>query len=538
MRVINPLIIFLISCVQALPAFSQTNTVLRYLPDNPKGIIKINPLSLALKIKWQDLAKYKMFEGLVKQAPEKGKSYLSNPAQTGIDLGQGIFVVVPESKTNEKSVLVIYGTLKDVPSFAKMITELNPEIKPIKIGDGNILIDKSTVFAWNREIFIITGSNLKADTTNQDPKAKADAVLMKTKQLTEKCKTILTKRKIAFDNPQFLSLLKESGDMLLWTNNTSGNQASKNSKIPPAFGMLNKNLMRKGSFNSGVINFENGKVVMQMKQYVSPSIDSMYKKYPLRNINTGLLDRLPGGHPVFVCSFSFSPEMITESLAKSGADKMLDSMGKQHTNVKDILSAIKGDFLLAVMKVDDISPEDSVTLGMNGIQLFVAGSLNNKEKFKDISTLFQSKKPDSAKNNSAKKPKPLVLSDDSVFVVSLSQPAAQKFLAHSGSNEDLKKMFKPYKNNPSAALIDLHTVFGFAVQPMFKNKPEEEARQSAEVLGMFDKLVSYGGQLKDKFISTNMELTLVNKDENSLNQFIRLLNLFYTLKSKKSVAYN
>ncbi|MFI5187648.1 MAG: DUF4836 family protein [Chitinophagales bacterium] len=538
MKAIKPITILLFTCFGASGIFSQTNSVLNYLPSDARMIIKINPVSLRQKIKWDDLLKYKMFEDLVKKTPREGKDFLNNPEHTGIDLNQGLFLAVPENKSNEKPSPVFYGSLSNPSDFAAMVKQLNPEIKPIKILNGNLLIDKNTAFAWNHEIFIITGSDLKEDTANQDLTAKASAELMKTKQLTEKCKLLLSKRSVAFGNEQFLSLIKEDGDLLLWIDNALTSQPNKNSKVPEAFGMLNKSFMPKGNFSSGVINFENGKVVARMKQYIPGSLDSLYKKYPVKNINTELVKKLPAGHPIFLCSFRFSPEMIKENLVRSGADKLLDSMSKQKVKIEDILPAIKGDVLLAVLKADEVAEEDSVTRGMNGIEFFVTGSINDKEKFNSLSALLQNKKQDSTKMKPAKKMKPLVLSNGSVFVVSLSQMAAQNFLASAGNNEEMGKMIDPYKNNPSACIIDLKTVFGFAAQSMLKNKTEEEVKQASEVLGMFDKLVSYGGQHDDKSMSSTVELTLTNKDENSLKQFMNLLNLIYSLKPKKSMAYN
>jgi hypothetical protein len=82
-------------------------------------------------------------------------------------------------------------------------------------------------------------------------------------------------------------------------NNAVQSQPQKKGKAQEIVGMLDKNFMKKGNFSSGVINFENGKVVAKMKRYISPSFDSMYKKYPLRNINTELLKKLPAGHVLF-----------------------------------------------------------------------------------------------------------------------------------------------------------------------------------------------------------------------------------------------
>lgn len=536
MKIFKPIVVLLFTSLAGICVFSQTNRVLNYIPADAKMIMKINPASLREKIKWEDLLQYKMFEDFMQQTPEEGKDFLNNPAHTGIDLSQGFFLVASEDKINQKTEASFYGVLKDEAQFAAMIKKLNPEKKIAKIRNGNLVIDKNTAFAWNHEIFVVTENKSEQDTVNG--KSKAEAELKRTEQLTEKCKSILSKRTTALNNQQFLSLLHEQGDMLLWINNTVQSQRSKNSKIPEAFGMLNKSLMRKGNYVSGVINFENGKIVVKMKQYVSESTDSFYKKYPLKNVNTELLRKLPNGHPIFLCSFSFSPKMMIDLYAKAGADKIIDSASNHKIKVDEILPAIKGDITLALMKADEVGDEDSATKALNGIELFVAGHIGDKEKFKNVNALLQNKKPDSLKNNSAKKPRPFVFSNDSIFVVSLSPVAGQKFLESPGNNEEIEKMIEPYENNPSAVIIDLRTIFGFAMQSALKNKTEEEAKKASEVLGMFDKIIGYGGQHDDHSVITNMELTLTNKDENSLKQFMNLIDLLYSLKPKKSVAFN
>ena len=517
--------------------FAQTNVVLNYLPQNVQMIIKINPASLAQKMKWEDLLKYKMFEDLIKKTPHEGKDFLNNPAHTGIDLNNGLFLVISENKSNKKPSPSFYGALRNVSDFAAMIKRLNPELKPVKIANGNLLMDKNTAFAWNHKIFIITGSDLKEDTTNQSPKAKAEAELMKTKQLTEKCNMLLSKRQNAFSNEQFLSLIKEDGDALLWIDNTAQAQSLKNTNVPAALGMLNRSFLRKGNYTSAVINFESGKVVMKARQYVAASLDSLYKKYPLKNLSTALVRKLPAGHSIFLCSFNFSPEMLKENLAQAGADKLIDSMSKQRVKIENILPAIKGDITMAVMKVDQVAEDDSFTRSLNGIQLFVAGTINDKEKFQNLSNLLENKKRDTANNSASKKPRPFILSNDSIFVLSLSPMAGQKFLASPGTNAETEKLIDPFKSNPSAIIIDLKTIFGFVTQSMAKGKSEEQVRQTSEVLGMFDKLTSYGGQHENGSISSTAELILTNGEENSLKQFMNVLNLFYTMKSKKSTAY-
>src|SRR3954451_9445775 len=107
MKALKPFTILLFSFIIALAVFSQTNAVLNYLPENTKTIIKINSASLRQKIKWEDLVKYKMFEDFLKQVPKEGKEFIQNPAHTGIDLNQGLFLIMPANASNKKAEPII-----------------------------------------------------------------------------------------------------------------------------------------------------------------------------------------------------------------------------------------------------------------------------------------------------------------------------------------------------------------------------------------------------------------------------------------------
>src|SRR5213083_543728 len=120
MKAIKPTNILLFICLQTTGTFSQTNAVLDYLPEDAKMIIKINPANLGQKMKWEDLLKYKMFEDLIKKTPEEGKDFLNNSAHTGIDLNNGLFLVISENKSNKKPSPIFYGDLRNVSDFTAM----------------------------------------------------------------------------------------------------------------------------------------------------------------------------------------------------------------------------------------------------------------------------------------------------------------------------------------------------------------------------------------------------------------------------------
>src|SRR5436190_902615 len=159
MKTIRLLIILLLSCCPTLVIFSQKNTVLNYFPQDAKMIMKMNMTSLGQKMKWEEFTKSKMFEDMIKDASEEGKAFLKNPTSTGVDMSQGIFVVIPSNNSNRKSEPIVYGVPSDTGQFAAMVKKLAPGEHTVKISNGKLLIHKQTAIAWNNDIFVITGDD-------------------------------------------------------------------------------------------------------------------------------------------------------------------------------------------------------------------------------------------------------------------------------------------------------------------------------------------------------------------------------------------
>ncbi|HET9823676.1 MAG TPA: hypothetical protein VFP87_00005, partial [Chitinophagaceae bacterium] len=446
---------------------------------------------------------------------------------------QGIFLVVPPGRSGEKAEPIIYGAIKDATQFAVMLKKSSLQSQTVNIRNGKLIIDKKTAIAWNKEIFVIAENASKELSPTPPANARSVDEAAKEKQFAERCKTLLNKQKNSLKDERFTSLLREQGDVYLWIDNVQA-QSQKKGKAPQIVAMFNNNLMGSSDHTAGVISFENGKIAMDTRRYVSASLDSFYRKYPPGNLNVEMASRLPVGHPIVIFSFRFSPAMVSEIIAKAGGQKYVDSLAQKGIRIDDIASAIKGDGTLALMKVDEVSEVDSVTRGMNGIQLFFAGGINDKTKFAELSDRLQASKNDSSTNQQARKMKPVMLSKDSIFVVSLSRVAAEKFLAAPGGNEDIRKLISPYASYPSACLMDLKTIFGFVMQGVSKNRSEEDVRHTSEALAMFDKLITYGGQYVNGSVTSKFELTLSNKDDNSLKQFINLVELLKTMGNKKS----
>src|SRR5215831_937280 len=121
-------------------AFSQTNAVLNYLPQDAQMIVKIDAVRLGKKIQWDELVKYKFFEDIMKTMPEDKKNLLKRPEGTGIDLGLGFYVVL---HADRKIPAVLYAIPKDTARFAATVKDVTSAKKIIKVANGKMVIDKN-----------------------------------------------------------------------------------------------------------------------------------------------------------------------------------------------------------------------------------------------------------------------------------------------------------------------------------------------------------------------------------------------------------
>ena len=553
MKFIHRLLLATIILTQSICLYAQQNPLHAYLPADAKAIINFNLPSLASKMKWQELQQLSFFEEALKDAPLHLQEILKDPASTGINFQSDLFIVLlPDPKNKTKSIPVLYGQLTDAAKFAATIQKISPKQKINTVGKLKILADNKNVFAWTSGLFVAPMSkdkNLTPPLSKSEKNAQnTKAVATQTNQLIKQCQLLLTPAANPITNDsRFIDLTKEDGDMRLWLNRNMEKPKGKANKKDGVLKMMNWGIMQQGNYMAGVLRFENGKAVMQMKSYMSKTMDSLYRLYPATNLNSALLKKLPAGQPIALISFSMSPEMLGAMMKASGAEKIIDSLTKK-SSVKpmEVAEGLNGDLTLAVIRAYEYDEKDTVTAALNGLQIVLAASVKNKSKVEPLLNLLQ--KPKEVKRDEEGneiKPsgpfaglKPAFLLTDSFFVVSISPFAADKFL-NTNSNSVITELIAPYVSHPSLFSLDINAIANFAMQ-MSKKKNKDGDQEASKVFEAFERVVFYGGKYENGAALSTAELQFSNKEENSLKQFIKLIEMGVKMKmnKKSKSSYN
>ncbi len=352
----------------------QTNPLIKYLPNNASMVINFNAAGIAGKIPGESFRQSIIYREIMKDLKMPFNALLMNPEKSGIDFSAGIFLVmtheVPEEKTEPG--VNIFIKLQNAEMFTANMKDMFKESGDSITTYGTDRIfqtEKGMTFGWNNDLFVMTSGNdrktkeelqqLYSDTT-----ARKDFDLS-VLQLADKlkrgqrnlCFNLLTPKSqnVLSTNSRFISLMNTAADIKTW-NNGMTNPLLGNKMM----GLLTSSVYSKlmafaGKSKTSIVNFENGKIVMQNNTYPNDDVAAIYKKYPKTTLNTDLTRRLPKGNILALINTTYNPQMGMELMQKSGFKEMLEDFKNPVPFDFNLVTAAFGsNMLLAVIKADEV----------------------------------------------------------------------------------------------------------------------------------------------------------------------------------------
>ena len=546
------LILVAITMLQAA-VIAQTNPLIKYLPENSTMVMNFNAVGIAAKIPGESFRQSFIYREMMKDPKMPFNTLLTSPEKSGIDFSAGIFLVIttetPENKSEEpfevrqESGVNIFIKLSNAELFTanmkKLQSEKDDAIKTY--GTDRILqTGKDMTLGWNNEILVITSATdrkikeelnrLYTDTTGRKDYDKAlEEIAFKQKNAQRNiCFTLLAPKQqnSLSTNSRFISLMNTVADIKTW-NNGMANPLLGNKVM----GLLTSSVYSKlmgfaGKNKTSIVNFENGKIVMQTNSYPNDDVAAIYKKYPKNILNTDLTRRLPNGNILALINTTYNPQMGMELMEKSGIKEILqDAKNPIPFDYNLITSAFGSNMLLAVIKSDEATQVDSITQSMGGIKLVMAMPIANKAKFdelkKTVKKLIDSMQQGEGGSKMLKGMKPAIKYTDSLFVLSLSPEVATDFINNTGTAPAIDWL-QAKKQYPLVMAINMREIFKMALG---KKKSAKNGKEEEMLMNMFDEMIVYGGNYENESLNTTMEFQFTNKTDNALKQLFDMINL-------------
>lgn len=334
--------IIVVSCSTSVPKQAD------YIPKDAFMVADFNTASLAEKAKKGNINWDSLFTNFLKNAEpvksEEIKQQLSKMSEAGIDFQDHFFVYVKMSGSMMSGQSVTTGVVAGMKDAAKFEAYIKAQqgVTPIQLKDdySYTVLHNEVGIGWNKNVAILVyatplETRNATDVVPNDGKTSLAALdqMMHLKQ---------EESVAAIDD--FKTLMKEKADVLYWSN-SEGIISSI-----PFVGMTKMGDLFKGTHSAGTLNFEDGKVVANVKSYMGKDLADILKKYPSAAADMNMVTQYPSQVMGYIC-FSINPKILLDIIKYAGvestANQFLSSAG---FTMDDIAKAFSGD--VAVMVSD------------------------------------------------------------------------------------------------------------------------------------------------------------------------------------------
>ncbi|MEP6597462.1 MAG: DUF4836 family protein [Ginsengibacter sp.] len=495
----------------------------KMIPKEAAVIVHLNSKSILSKLSWEEIKKSYWYNYLMSDSsiPATSKAFIDDPAKTGIDLKSDIVFFMLKRTTSGQG--VVEGSLKDSKAFSDFIKNTHPNANFTKDGELNIFKTDTAVIGWNNERFaFVTSTNnynfQGRDTLNDSTNIAVPLAPLSSDSLVSVCKTIflLNEDNSLYKNERFANLAGEDGDIHYWLNTSELSKGSMPGKPPGMAGMINLDKFLVDNISTGTVNFQDGKISGNHKQYFGKELSDILKKGE-GNINTDMIKRLPSQNLAAVFSLHFTPGSLLEIIKLTGLDGFINLfLSSKGLSLDDIVKATKGDILFAVnditinndsLKLKGLKDTISDYYRTTDVKYFFAVAIGDKNAFNKMISVGKELGKDVAPKNSFTK------MDDKYYAASNSQDEINKYFSGPQSTSDF---LSKINDHPMGAFVDIQMILK-ALQTKITKDSIGKVYYDRNI-SMWNNLYVTGGEYKDGGLISNGELNLMDKNTNSLKQ--------------------
>ena len=498
------------------------------VPKDAGFVLQINSPSIASKISWQEIKATGWFSRFYQQVSSDPSDTLlqkimDDPSNSGINVEEEMVMFV--RRRGYDGYIAFEGSIKDAAGFAGFSKKMTRET-PVKEGDLNLIKDDDKVLTWNNDRFVFIGQipffsgMSRYDDNVRRNRLTGDSLVAFAKELYG----MKGGSSLASDK-KYATLIGEAGDMHMWVNseNLLGDMFSKMLSFTQPAKML------EGNITAATMNFQNGKISINARNYYNDELAKVYEKYKMQNIDEAALKSIPSDNVIAVFAMNYPPEGVKEFIKILGLEGVVNSfMGKIGYSVDEFIKANKGDLMVSVsdleitektVTVDGYGDESyTYTTPSTDVKVLFAASIKDKSAFEKMVGVIKLNLEGLTSSN--KMPEVEYSMNDKWFAAGNSKDQIDKFLA-GGTNNNAPFVSK-VAGHPMAFYVDVQKILKIT-EASIKDSTSGKNRSFSESAKMWEDIIAYGGELGDGYMTSVFEVNLVDKNTNSLKQ----LNLYF-----------
>jgi hypothetical protein len=486
------------------------------IPKDAAVVVHINSSSLTSKLSWKEIRETNWFREMSRdQKDSLSRQIMENPEASGVDV-KSDFAYFMKS-TAHGGYMVFEGKIKNAGDFENMVKKMNSGVQVQKDGDLKwIKTESNSILSWNDSKFIYMGNapemrqNSPFGNRNMEQPVSTDSLRRYTKDLLAMDKDNSLER-----DDRFSDLLKQDGDVHFWvsaeqfTSSMGGGMMS----------MLKMNSLLKGNVATFTLNFDKGRIAVKSRQYFGDEMSKILDKYEDKKVSSELINRIPSQNVYGVMAFNVNPAVIKDVLQVTGMDGMANAyLGQMNYSLDELLGATNGEFLVSVSDFQLNKKQVTIPAYYQGdtahsftrtepdFKVLVAAGVKNRAAFQKLLDLANQNLPPAAISKVNFK------LNDQWFVAGNNMEKVDQFLAGGNSNQPFADKIT---GHPFGLYVDLQKIFKSIGTSM--DNAYDTAVYNANV-NFWKDVVATGGEYKNKSITSEFSINLVDGSENSLKQ--------------------
>jgi hypothetical protein len=505
-----------------LASCSKSNKQGMMIPKDAVAVMHFNGESLSSKLPWDEIKKSAMFTHVTNDTsvPAFVKNILDNPDNSGIDIKKDLILFF--QKDSIGNYLALEGTVKDEAKF-KDFTQ--------QAGKGASVHDK------DRFVFVVAlphsmdrkRFSMSDDTVVSYPKRDELAT----------CNSIfaLEKKNSLGTDDQFTSLMNKKADIHMWVN--SEKLYGGAGEMGGMMSMMKLDKLYEGNRITATCNFENGKIDIEYKTYMSKELTKIFKKYVDGSFSEEMIKRIPSKNVAAVFAMHFDPKMIKEIIDMTGMEGLVNiGLMTVGFSMDDIINANKGDFLVTVSDIK--THQDSIVIkrknGTDSVirinrpepNILFATAIGDKDAFNKLSKGI--KRMTDMRGGMEMDSSVATGMNDKYFVLGKDQAQVNSYLSGGNNSFDF---LSHISGNPLGGYVDLQYILTAMQQDMTLDSSEKVIHEAS--LKTWQNIYIKGGNYEDGGATYKVEVNMMDKNTNSLkvlNQYMSQIAPFLEQKHK------
>ncbi len=518
-------------CLSMLVMISckKKNDAGKFIPGNAAFVVVLDGASLDKKLSWDEIKQGELFKEAYSDSTMSAmaKSVMDNPENTGLDIKNDITIFAVNDTSGNYAALT--GVVKDAAKFKSYIASTVKDATASTKDKIEYVTKDEFTISWNGDRFYMVGeveglsgnpilgsmdmpSDTDYDSLGMPIKKKST---MDMNAIAAKLYNIEEKNSLA-ENEKFGEIMSKEGDIRFWAN--IGALQSQNMGMA-AMAMLNIGKLTKDSYYTGIANFEDGKIVMDITSYSGKELSELWKKYEGDDVDTKMIEQSPIQNAAAVIAMNYNPKGLKALLELTGLEGFANlGAGKLGFSVDDFINGQDGKMLLVV---GDMAKD---SFGSTKPKAFFTVGIKDKVAFSKII-------------NAAKKEAGMIPSSEAEYVVNDkfftlgTTGTATAFQA--GKAKSNYTFLDKMKGGPMGGFINLDYILGTNLS----SSSYPNATDSINV-AMWDNISFNGGNFKNGAINQHIEINMKDKKTNSLKQLNTYANKMAIEERKRNNAYD